>query len=167
LRETVDQTISAARRIDVDEALPRGEIARMWQDMRELAAAEHVSLLEMSSAITLHSLNKIASVGQGALSSVRVAGQLADAHLLEHYRAALGDIHRQGYYQTLAQVSGPYIEGVWRNFAADKVTVTEDLASGRMLKRGAKAIGKWFRGKDRKEDDDGIEPNADDADSSR
>ena len=116
----------------------------MWQEMRDLAAKEHVSLLELSSAMTLHSLGKFATLGRGALSSVSVAGQLVDSHLLDYYRTALGDIHRQGYYATLAQVSGPYIEGVWRNFSTDRATVTEDIASGRLLGKAAGAVARWL-----------------------
>lgn len=144
LRATVEQTADAARSIDMASALPQGEVKRLWDEMRELAAAEHVTLLEASTAITLHSLGKVANIGRGALSSVRVAGQLADSHLLEHYRTALADIHREGYYKTLAKVSGPYIEGVWRNFATDRTTITEDLASGRLIGQAGRTIARWL-----------------------
>ena len=144
LRATVEQTAEAARQIDVVNAIPQAEVARMWQEMRDLAAAEHVSLLELSSAMTLHSLDKIADVGRGVLTSVRIAGRLVDAHLLDYYRIALADIHREGYYATLAKVSGAYIEGVWRNFSTERTTFTEDLASGRLLTKAAGTIGRWL-----------------------
>jgi hypothetical protein len=144
LRETVEQTANAARRIDVADALPQNEIARIWQEMHELAAAEHVSLLEISSAMTLHALGKVANVGRGALSAVRIAGKVVDRQVLDHYRTALADIHQRGYYATLAATSGPYIEGVWQNFSTDRSTITEELCSGRLLAKGAGAVARWL-----------------------
>jgi hypothetical protein len=144
LRETVQQTAEAARQIDVVNALPQAEVTRMWQEMRELAAEQNVSLLEVSSAMTLHALGKIADVGRGALSSVRIAGHMVDRHVLEYYRTALGDLHQNGYYATLAKVSGPYIEGVWENFSSDRPTITEELCTGRMFAKGAKTVARWL-----------------------
>jgi hypothetical protein len=144
LRETVQQTTEAARQIDVARAIPQAEVQRLWEEMRSLAAAEHVSLLEMSSAVTLHSLGKVATLGRGALSSVRIAGQLVDSHLIEHYRTALSEIHRDGYYATLAKVSGPYIESLWHNFAAERTTFTEELASGRLLGQASRTVARWL-----------------------
>jgi hypothetical protein len=144
LRETVEQTAEAARRIDVADALPQHEIARMWKEMHALASAEHVSLLEISSAMTLHALGKVANVGRGALSAVRIAGKLVDRKVLDHYRNALADIHQRGYYPTLAATSGPYIEGVWQNFSTDRTTITEELCSGRLLAKGAGAVARWL-----------------------
>ena len=37
--------------IDVISALPQAEVARLWQEMHDLAAAEQVTLLQISSAI--------------------------------------------------------------------------------------------------------------------
>jgi len=144
LRETVQQTAEAARRIDVANALPQAEMARVWKEMHELAAAEHVTLLEVSSAMTLHALQKLANVGRGALSSVRVAGQLIDRHLLDYYQTALSDIHSEGYYATLAKVSGPYIESVWSNFSTGKTTISDELLTGKLICKGAKAVGRWL-----------------------
>jgi hypothetical protein len=151
LRETVEKTAVAVRQVNVADALPQAEVARMWQEMRDLAATEHVSLLQVSSAMTLHALDKVATIGRGALSSVRLAGQLVDRHLLDYYRNALGDLHEQGYYATLAKVSGPYIEGVWQNFSSDRPTITEELCSGRLLAKGASAVARWLGREDNDE----------------
>lgn len=144
LRETLDQTTTAAGEIDLTKALPQSEINRMWQEMRELASEEEVSLLELSSAMTLHSLGKIANVGRGALSTVRVAGNLFDRHILDHYSSALSDIHNKGYYNTLAEVSGPYIEALWQNFSTERSTITEDLLNGRILGQAKAKLGRWL-----------------------
>jgi hypothetical protein len=94
--------------------------------------------------MTLHTLGKVANVGRGALSSVRIAGHLLDRHVLDYYRTALGDLHQNGYYDTLARVSGPYIEGVWENFSSGQTTITEELCTGRMLAKGAKTVARWL-----------------------
>lgn len=144
LRETLNQTTTAAGEIDLTKALPQSEINRMWQEMRDLASEEEVSLLELSSAMTLHSLGKIANVGRGALSTVRVAGNLFDRHILDHYSSALSDIHNKGYYNTLAEVSGPYIEALWQNFSTERSTITEDLLNGRILGKAKAKLGSWL-----------------------
>ena len=144
LQETVAKTAAAAEQIDAADALPQAEIERLWSEMKQLAEAEHVSLLQMSSAMTLHSLGKMADVGRGALSSVRVAGSLIDRHVLDYYSDALSEIHRDGYYRTLAKVSGPYVEAVWRNFSTEQPTITEDLLSGRMISRAGKNVARWL-----------------------
>lgn len=144
LRETLNQTTTAAGEIDLTKALPQSEINRMWSEMRELASEEEVSLLELSSAMTLHSLGKIANVGRGALSTVRVAGNLFDRHILDHYSSALTDIHNKGYYNTLAEVSGPYVEALWQNFSTERSTITEDLLNGRILGQAKAKLGSWL-----------------------
>jgi hypothetical protein len=144
LRQTVEQTVAAAQQVNVKDALPQAEVTRLWQEMRELAAAEHVSLLDVSSAMTLHALDKVATIGRGALSSVRLTGQLVDRHVLDYYRTALGDLKENGYYATLARVSGPYIEGVWQNFSSEQPTFTEEICTGRLIAKGARAIARWL-----------------------
>ncbi len=144
LRETVEQTVSAAQQMKVADALPQAEVTRMWQEMRDLAAAEHLSLLDVSSAMTLHALDKVANVGRGALSSVRLAGKLIDRHVFDYYGAALSDLRINGYYATLAKVSGPYVEGVWQNFSTGRSTFTEELCSGRLFAKSARAVARWL-----------------------
>ena len=67
-----------------------------------------------------------------------------DRHVIDHYRTALGDIHQKGYYASLAETSGPYIDAVWRNFSTDNTTITEDLLSGRLVNQAAKTVGRWL-----------------------
>ncbi|RIK73611.1 MAG: hypothetical protein DCC67_17685 [Planctomycetota bacterium] len=149
LRETVQQTVDVARRIDLTDALPQGEISRLWEDMRQAAASQRVSLLESSTAMTLYALQRAACLGQGALTTLRVAGSLFDRHLIDYYREALAELRARGYYATLAAVSGPYIEGVWKNFSTDNPSITEGLLSGKILGPGAAALSRWlgFSGK--------------------
>ena len=144
LREMIDQTAAAVSEIDPTQILPQAEVERMWDDMQAIASKEEVSVFEVSSAMALHSLDSVASVGRGALSSTRAAGRLFDRHVIDHYRTALTDIEQKGYYATLAETSQPYINAVWTNFSTDKTTITEDLLSGKLVGQASKAVGRWL-----------------------
>ncbi len=144
LREMIEQTTSAVSEIDPKQILPQAEVERMWGDMQAIASKEEVSVFEVSSAMALHSLDRVASVGRGALSSTRAAGRLFDRHVIDHYRTALTDIEQKGYYATLAETSQPYIDAVWTNFSTDKTTITEDLLSGKLVGQASKAVGRWL-----------------------
>ena len=144
LREMIDQTQSAISEIDPAQVLPQAEVQRMWNDMQEIADRENVSLFDVSSAMALHSLDRVASVGRGALSSTRAMGRLFNRHVIDHYRTALGDLQEQGYYATLAATSQPYSDAVWTNFSTDKTTITEDLLSGKLVGQTARSVGRWL-----------------------
>ncbi len=142
LRETVRQTRDKLSGIDPAQVLSEDEIRQLWDSMRSIAQREKTSPLAISGAITLGSLDRFTKLGSGALSSVRVAGSLLDRVVLDHYRTVLKDIQESGLYPTLAASSQPYAEALWRNFSADRATVTE-----RFLQSGAaaRALGKTRR----------------------
>ncbi|MCH2115551.1 MAG: hypothetical protein MK171_11655 [Pirellulales bacterium] len=144
LREMIEQTKSAVGEIDPTQVLPQAEVERMWNEMQAIAAHEEVSLFEVSSAMALHSLDRVASIGRGALSSTRAVGRLFDRHVVDHYRTALSDIETKGYYATLAETSQPYVDAVWRNFSTDKTTITEDLLSGKLVGQARRTVGRWL-----------------------
>jgi len=144
LRETIDQTRSALRSIDPASVIPQAEIARVWDEMREIAVRNGVSPLAVSGAMTLYTLAQLHTVARGALSGVRVAGRLFDRHVIDHYEAALADIRARGLYATLRESSAPYIDAVWNNFATNKTTVTEELLSGKLLGQGWNTVRRWL-----------------------
>jgi hypothetical protein len=144
ITEAIEQTTASVSKIDPSKVLPAAEIDRLWREMHEVASGEDVSFLEVSGAMTLHVLNRVGTAGQGALSTVTIAGTLLDRHVVDHYRTALTDLHTVGYYNTLADVSKPYIAAVWENFSTDRSTLTEDLLSGKLVGGAARAVGKWL-----------------------
>ncbi len=146
LRDTVKQARDAATRVDLLKAMPKAEVERLWNDMHSMAKAQHADVWSVSTTMTLYSLEQFGKVGQGALSTVKVAGGLLDRHVLEHYRQGLDEIGRKGLYAALAEASGPYIEAVWTNFAQTKPTLTEDLLSGRLLNNGWSLVRKALPG---------------------
>jgi hypothetical protein len=144
LRETIDETRAALGSAHASQLLPQAEVRRMWDEMREISRREGVGMLAVSGAVTMRALGKFATLGRGALSSVKVAGTLLDAHVLEHYASALTEIRQKGLYQTLAATSQPYAAAVWQNFQPKRSTVTEDLLSGKLLGRTWRAVRKWL-----------------------
>jgi hypothetical protein len=144
ITEAIQQTTASVSKIDPTRVLPAAEIDRLWREMHEVASGEDVSLLEVSGAMTLHALNRVGRAGQGALSTVSIAGTLFDRHVVDHYRTALTDLHTRGYYPTLADVSQPYIAAVWENFSTERSTITQDLLSGKLVGEAARTVGKWF-----------------------
>ena len=164
LKETIEQTRAAVQSIDAKQILPRAEAERMWNEMRAIAQRDGVSLLQVSTAMTLHTLGKVGSLSGGALSSARAAGNLFDRHILDHYRTALTDIRERGFYASLRETSGPYFEAVWHNFSSDRTTLTAELVSGRLFGRAYGAVRGWLA-KDKAEpapDDSSPETNCDD-----
>ena len=146
LRETIEQTRQAATSLDPTTVIPLAEVKRLWDDIHEIAAREGVNPLAISSAMTLYSLDKIGTLGRGALSTVKVAGTLFDRHVLRHYADALAAIRVAGFYATVAQTSKPYTEALWRNFSSEKTTITEDLLNGKLLGAAWTTARKWLGG---------------------
>jgi hypothetical protein len=144
LRQTIEQTTAAVRKIDPTQLIPQHEIETMWKDMQAAATRENVSVFDIGSTMTLYSLNQLGSISLGALSSVKVAGNLLDRHILDHYRQSLNEIRDRGFYQTLAESSKPYTSAVWENFHADRTTWTEDLLDGTMFGKAWTGLRNWF-----------------------
>lgn len=144
LKQAIDETRSALAAPGGREMLPEAEVKRMWQEMRDISDREGVGLLAVSTAATLRSLNQIATVGRGALSSVKVAGSLLDKHVLDHYQQSLAEIRQKGVYASLAESSEPYLAAVWENFQPNKTTLTQDLLSGKLVSSGWRAARKWL-----------------------
>jgi len=139
LKQTIDETRKAVLSVDPTSVIPKAEVQRMWTEIHETAVSEGVNPFAISSAMTLYSLDKVALVGRGALSTVKAAGTLFDRHVIDHYSNALVDIREKGLYASLQESATPYIDAVWTNFSSEKDTITEDMLSGRLI---CKAWGK-------------------------
>jgi len=147
LQETIADTQAHLGKIDPTKVLPQAELQRLWEDMHEMASQNDASLLEISSTLTVYSLNQVSTVTKGALTTVRVTGNLLDQHLFDHYRQGLVKIEQDGVYGVLAESSKPYFDALWYNFSDERPTLTEDVVSGKMLSRIWAWISNWWRGK--------------------
>ena len=143
LKKTVAETKKALSQTSPTQLIPQSELQRLWGEMKETAKQQDVTMFSVSSTMTLYTLNKVGTVSKGALSSVTVAGNMFDRHILDHYRSGLGEIRQRGIYPTLSQYSQPYMDAVWSNFSRRRATFTEDLFSGKLFIRGWRILRSW------------------------
>jgi len=146
LADTIRQTQEQLSGIDPTKLIPQSEIRSLWADMSELATKEHVSLFQLSSAVTMYSLKQVSTATQGTLATIRVTGNVLDEHFFGHYREAIGTIATEGIYSVLAESSKPYLDAVWFNFSSDRSTITEDLVSGKLFNQAIDSVTGWFSG---------------------
>ena len=146
LTDTVNKTTAQVAKLDPTKLLPQKEIQRLWDDMYTMAAKQDVDVFDVSSAMTMYTLNQVGNVAQGALTTVRVTGEMLDRHIFDHYWQALSDIGHQGIYSFVGTVGKPYVEAVWHNFSMERETLTEDLVSGKLVGRVWKGFTDWYSG---------------------
>ena len=148
LTETISQLREELAKVDPVKLIPQAEVQRLWGEMEQMANDADVGLWDVSTTMTMFALNKVTLSTRGALSTITVAGNIFDEHIVSHYSDALDEINQHGLYVTLANVSTPYIEAVWDNFDGTRETWTEELISGRMFGRAWKSVRGWFGGSD-------------------
>ena len=145
LRETIRNTRDSLAEVDVAGVLPEVELRRLWGRIGAAAQRQGVSTFDVSGIMALGSLDRVGKFGGGALSSVRAAGSLLDRHVFDHYRTVLADMEERGFYPSLATASRPYAEAVWRNFAADRPTLTEEFLTTGGVRRTWRHARDWIR----------------------
>lgn len=144
LRESLNQTRAAVASADYRGVLPEAELKAYWQEMRDIASREHVSLIGVSGALTMHTLGKVGTVSRGGFAGIQVAGGMFNTLIVGHYVESLKAINERGFYETVRESSGPYVEAVWNNFAADKSTWTEEIVTGRAIGGAFRAVKNFF-----------------------
>jgi hypothetical protein len=125
LKESVTQTRKALNEIDPTVLIPEAEIRRLWQEMKELAVSENVSLLGVSGALAMHTVEAIREATQGTLAGLFVAGRIINRNLFAHYAASLQHVRSQGLIASLKNTFEPYTEMAWNNFSSSRTTWTE------------------------------------------
>lgn len=150
LKGTIAQTTGALSEADVRRLLPEAELRSMWNEMRQVANQENVSLLGVSGAIAMQTLNRVTTVGQGAIIGVQVAGGILNRNVIQHYLDSLSRIQERGFYPTVRDSYGPYVDAVWSNFSKGRSTWTESLLEqlepSRLRSWFAKGIGLFSSG---------------------
>ena len=127
LKQAAADTRAAVAAIDPRSVLPERELASLWRDLEAAARRQQVSAFDISGLVALGSLDRVAKLGNGALSTVQAAGGLFDRHVIDHYRSALRRVDAEGFYPMLGAVGRPYLEAAWANFAPQRRTFTEAL----------------------------------------
>jgi hypothetical protein len=144
LRRSLNETRDAVRSADYTSILPESEIKQYWSEMQAIARRDNVSLTAVSGAMTMHSLNKLKTISQGAITGIQVAGGLFNRHVVGHYADSLHAIREKGFYETMRHSSAPYVEAVWKNFASERETWTGQVVSGRLFGKAYSALKGWF-----------------------
>ena len=144
IRETVQQLTEEIGKADPTKLIPQHELARMWSEMEDAATKADVGLWDVSATMTMYAMNRVTLTSRGALSSINVASNLFDEHILSHYSDALEEISDHGLYATLSDAATPYLGAVWQNFESERETWTEELITGRMFGKAWEGVRGWF-----------------------
>jgi len=145
LKDSITQTRAALNEIDPTQLIPESEIRRLWTDMKGLAASENVSLLGVSGALAMQTVETIRGVTEGTLAGLFVAGRIINRNIFSHYADALVEVHRQGVIGTVRNTFEPYAELAWNNFAASRKTWTEQMLHPSVPRRIWQWVCSWFR----------------------
>lgn len=146
LTETITQLREEIAKVDPIKLVPQSEIQRLWGEMEDAATKADVGLWDVSTTMTMFAMNRVSLTTRGALSTITVAGNMFDEHIISHYSDALDEIGEHGLYATLSDASTPYLEAVWENFSDDRETWTEELVTGRMFEKAWDSVRGWWRG---------------------
>ncbi len=157
LRATLEATRAALDGADITSVIPENELEALWSEMKQVAGEENVGLLGVSGAVTMLTLQKISTVGQGALTGVQVVGGLLNRKVISHYIESMVTIRKHGFYRSLRDTSEPYIEAVWSNFSIDRETWTEAVFNGRAIGWGFSKVTGWLRGNKIEKSDDPVD----------
>jgi hypothetical protein len=146
LQQTIAELSKEIAKVDPTSLLPQSEIHGMWAEMEGAASNADTSLWDVSTTMTMFAMNRVNLTTRGALSSVRVAGNMFDENITDHYIRALAEIQENGLYTTLSTASTPYIDAVWQNFDSERETWTVELLSGRMIGKAWDGMRGWWAG---------------------
>ena len=144
LKESVAQTRKALNEIDPTVLIPETEIRRLWQEMKDLAVSENVSLLGVSGALAMHTVEAIREATQGTLAGLFVAGRIINRNLFAHYAASLQHVRTQGLIASLKNTFEPYTEMAWNNFSSKRTTWTEAVLNPGWATRLWRKVGAMF-----------------------
>jgi hypothetical protein len=145
LRRTIDETRQSLSQADIRRLIPESELRNYWEEMRTISREENVSLLGVSGAVAMQTLNRVTTVGHGALVGVQVAGGILNRTVVSHYRDALTRIHQKGFYESVSESYGPYVTAVWSNFSREKKSWTESLLDPGNVSKLVGAASGWLR----------------------
>ncbi|MEM6689435.1 MAG: hypothetical protein AAF664_08420 [Planctomycetota bacterium] len=144
IRQTIREIADDVTEVDPRKLLPKSELQNMWQEMEDVASASSVSLWDVATTVTLHSMNRLQLTTKGTLTSVRVVGNLLDQHLFDHYEQSIATIRKEGITEVLRQAAEPYLDAIWDNFSSQRETWTAEILSGRAIAQAWTSIcGIW------------------------
>lgn len=151
LKESLRQTRAALNEIDPKQLIPESELKGYWQQMKDLATAENVSLLGVSGALAMQTLESIRNATHGTFTGLFVAGKIVNRNIFGHYFDSLNRIHKQGLWASVRNTYEPYVDLAWNNFTRSRKTWTEQVLHPSFFARIFGKIFGWFGGTKNKE----------------
>ena len=148
LQRSVEQTRVALIEIDPTQIIPQAEILRYWTEMREVADREQVSLLGLSGAIAMQTLETAKDLTHGTATGLLVAGNILNERVFGHYVDSLQRIREIGLWESVKNTYAPYIDMAWGNFVRSRKTWTEQLLDPGHIGRAYNAVKGWLVGED-------------------
>lgn len=148
LQKSVEETRIALVEIDPTQIIPQAEILRYWTEMREVADREQVSLLGLSGAIAMQTLETAKDLTHGTATGLLVAGNILTERVFGHYVDALQRIRDVGLWESVKNTYAPYIDMAWGNFVRSRKTWTEQLLDPGHIGRAYNAVKGWLVGED-------------------
>jgi hypothetical protein len=116
-------------------AVPVDRLYGQWRDMKQEAAAQGRSVLQISSVMALAALRELPENARWLSRAARIggwrAGEVVASGLLDHYATTLKEIHNVGYVQYWVREFRPYLKGAIRQFSTQHASTTERLLSRR------------------------------------
>jgi hypothetical protein len=116
----------------------------MWNGMREMAQREDVSLLGISGAVAMQTLESIKGVSHGSLTGLFVAGKIVNRNIFGHYVRSLNTIREAGLWASVKDTYEPYLDMAWGNFTSSRKTWTEQMLHPSHVARAWNAVKGWF-----------------------
>jgi hypothetical protein len=146
LRISLEQLQQSIREIDPSQMIPESEIRNYWTEMRTLATQEQVSLLGVSGAIAMQTVESIKGLTHGTMSGLFIAGQILNRNVFGHYAQALARIQERGLWSSVRSTYEPYVDLAWGNFTSSRKSWTEQvLAPGNMARAWNSVKGWWSK----------------------
>jgi len=127
LRAVVDQTRATLASADVKKLVPEAEAKHYWQSLKDVAEQENTSPLSVATAVAMLAVKETSAAVNSATTGVKVAGNLVQRNVFDHYRDSLATIRQDGMLSVLKSTYEPYVSHIWDNFAEDRPSWTETL----------------------------------------
>lgn len=144
LQSSIEQTRQALLNVDPTDLIPEAEIAGLWNDMRSVAAKEQVSLLGVSAAVAMQTLETVKDVSEGTLTGLLVAGKIVNRNIFGYYASSLERIRQDGIWASVKTTYQPYVDMAWSNFMSSRKSWTEQVFDPRHVTRAWTKLKGWF-----------------------
>ncbi len=113
-----------------------GLVREEWESLKQTAAAQHRTVLELSSLIALSTVRAVPAnllwLSRCARTATLRTGRFFSEALLDHYRTTLKEIRETGYLEYWRREFRPYLRAAAAQFSLTHQSLTE-----RLLKRKA------------------------------